>query len=186
MFLKNKKYVKIFGQYVKYTLHLVKIILHMKTHFLFPRQFKKIGWLIFIPALAIGIYLVATDYDLDRYLTTKVFAVLNADFMGKPQAMAVIPNGISDEFLMSLIIIGGLFVGFSKLKDEDEFIAKIRYESLVWAVYVNFAVMLFATIFIYGMYYFDVMIANMFTVLFFFIIRFHVMLYKLKSTGDEE
>jgi hypothetical protein len=159
----------------------------MKTHFLFPRQFKKIGWLIFIPALVAAIVLAVTDYDIDKYVHAKVFALFNMELMGKSQSMLVIENGISDEILLVLIIIGGLFVGFSKHRNEDEFISKIRYESLVWAVYFNCAVMLLATIFIYGMYYFEIMIANMFTLLFFFIIRFHMMLYKLnKSVPDEE
>lgn len=159
----------------------------MKTHFLFPRPFKKIGWLLFVPSLAIAVYLTLSGFNFDNHLNAKVFALFNDEIFGQPQIMTITENSISDEILLSLIIIGGLLVGFSKLKNEDEFIAKIRYESLVWAVYVNFAVMLFATIFVYGMYYFDVMIANMFTVLFFFIIRFHVMLYKLQiQNGDEE
>lgn len=159
----------------------------MKTRFLFPRQFKKIGWLIFIPALIAAIVVTITNYDLDSHLQANVFAMFNLEFMGKPQTMTIIKNGISDEILLSLIIIGGLLVGFSRHKNEDEFIAKIRSESLVWAVYFNFGIMLFATLFVYGMYYFNVMIANMFTLLFFFIIRFHIMLYKLnKSTEDEE
>ena len=158
----------------------------MKTHFLFPRQFKKIGWLLFVPSLAVAIFLTLSGFDFDNHLNAKVFALFNDDLMGKQHFMAITENSISDEILLSLIIIGGLLVGFSKLKNEDEFIAKIRYESLVWAVYFNFAVMLFATVFVYGLYYFHVMIANMFTLLFFFIIRFHVMLYKLKPSGDEE
>ncbi|RZJ31575.1 MAG: hypothetical protein EOO48_01645 [Flavobacterium sp.] len=159
----------------------------MKTHFLFPRRFKVIGWLLFVPAFLAAIYFTITGGSLDSHFTTSVFAVASDEFLGKTHFMHVIENSVSDEILLSMMIIGGLFVGFSRLKDEDELIAKIRYESLVWAVYVNFAIMLFATVFIYGMFFFNVMIANMFTVLLFFIIRFHLMLYKLnKSAGDEK
>lgn len=158
----------------------------MKTQFLFPRRFKLLGWLLFLPSLSAALILPVIGFDLDNYLPMRVFAIVDNEFLGKPQFMTMIGNSFSDEILLSLIIIGGLLVGFSKLKNEDEFIAKIRYESLVWAVYVNFAVMLFATFFIYGIYFFNVMIANMFTVLFFFIIRFHVMLYKLNRSAENE
>lgn len=158
----------------------------MNTNFLFPNQFKWLGWLLFIPALAIAFYLTLTGQSIDEMLTAKVFAVATDEFLGNRQFFTVIENSISDELLLAAIVIGGLLVGFSRLKNEDELIAKIRYESLVWAVYVNFGVMLFATIFIYGMYFYHVMLANMFTVLLFFIIRFHVMLYKLNQSANEE
>ncbi|HEX9979068.1 MAG TPA: hypothetical protein VGB50_00725 [Flavobacterium sp.] len=160
----------------------------MKTNFLFPPQFRKIGWLIFVPALIAGTVLMTAEYaDTEGFLDANVLAIFNQDPLGDSEAMVIIKNGISDEILLTLIIIGGLMAGFSKHRNEDEFIAKIRYESLVWAVYFNFGVMLFATLFVYGLFYYHVMIANMFTVLFFFIIRFHFMLYKQrKSLVDEE
>jgi hypothetical protein len=158
----------------------------METKFLFPRQCKIVGWLIFIPALVTSVLLRISGFDFDDRGITNVIAVVNSDILSAAGFMTVIKNGIIDEVLLVLIIIGGLLVGFSKLRDEDELSAKIRYESLVWAVYVNFGVMLFATIFIYGTYYFDVLIANVFTMLFFFIVRFHVMLHKLKKSADDE
>lgn len=159
----------------------------MEANFLFPNKCKWIGWLLFVPALTIAIYLTVSGISLDEAFNTKVFAIAADEFLGKSQFMTLIENNISDEVLLIALVVGGLLVGFSKSKNEDEFIAKIRYESLVWAVYLNFGIMLFATVFIYGMYYYHVMLANMFTVLLFFIIRFHVMLYRLnKSAGDEE
>jgi hypothetical protein len=56
-----------------------------------------------------------------------------------------IENSILDEILTIGIIVGGILVGFSKLKEEDEMISKIRYESLVWATYLNYAIILFLT-----------------------------------------
>ena len=158
----------------------------MKTAFLFPNQCKWIGWVLFVPALATAIYLTVTNQSIDEMLHAKVFAIAADEFLGHRQFMTVIDNSISDEIILICIVIGGLLVGFSRLKNEDELIAKIRYESLVWAVYFNFGVMLLATVFVYGMFYYQFMLANMFTVLLFFIIRFHVMIYRLNSGGDEE
>jgi hypothetical protein len=94
---------------------------------------------------------------------------------------------IGDEVLLSCLIIGGLLVGFSRLKHEDEYTSQIRYESLVWATYFNFGIMLLATVFVYGTAYFNVLVANVFTLLLFFIVRFHIKLSQInKAARDEE
>ena len=158
----------------------------MKTTFLLPRQLKKIGWLIFVPAFLTAVILRIKGYEFDDRAVTSVFAVVNSDILSAPTFFAVIKNGIIDELLLVMIIVGGIMVGFSRHRNEDEFISEIRYESLVWAFYVNFALMLLSTIFVYGTFYFDVLIANVFTMLLFFIIRFHLMLYKLKKSAEDE
>ena len=159
----------------------------MKTRFLLPRAFNKIGWVLFIPALLIVIIMSVGNLEIDNHFEVDVFAVADNGFLSETSTFSIIKNGISDEILLVMIILGGLFVGFSKQKNEDEFTAQVRYESLVWAVYVNSAVMLFATIFIYGTYYLNVMMANLFTLLFFFVFRFHLKLFKLnKAMSDEE
>jgi hypothetical protein len=75
-----------------------------------------------------------------------------------------------------------LFIAFAREKQEDEFIGKLRLESLQWAVLFNYALLLLATWLIHGLGYIDVMMYNMLTILLFFIIRFHVVLYKNRSS----
>lgn len=158
----------------------------MKTHFLFPNQFKIFGWLLFVPSIILVIILSLSGISIDNYLQVKVFAIYADEFMGQPTFLKVITNGILDEIVTITTIIGGLFVGFSKTKTEDEMISKIRYESLVWSTYLNYGLILFFTIFIYGISYMNVLIHNLFTLLLFFIIRFHYMIYKLNKTGNDE
>ncbi|NUY79576.1 hypothetical protein HUK80_01615 [Flavobacterium sp. MAH-1] len=159
----------------------------MKSHFLFPRSFKLVGWLLFVPSFAVAIAVVCADIDIDNMLTTKVFAIADNGLFADAGFFRFNQNSIGDEVLLSFLIVGGLFIGFSKQKNEDEFIAKIRYESLVWATYFNFGVMLLATWFIYGFFYFEVLIANVFSLLLFFVVRFHIKLYQLKkSLRDDE
>jgi hypothetical protein len=165
---------------------LAKITLLMKTHFLFPRQFKKIGWLLFLPALAVALIVPFTALNIDEMLTTKVFAIVDDGLFAKAGFFRFNENSIGDELLLSFLIIGGVLVGFSKLRNEDEYIAKIRYESLVWATYFNFGVMFLATIFVYGSAYFNVLVANVFTLLLFFIIRFHIKLSQINKAGTDE
>ncbi len=85
-----------------------------------------------------------------------------------------------------MIIISSLLVAFSEEKSEDEYISKIRLESLVWAVYFNFAILLLSFLFVYGLYFLWVMIFNMFTVLLFFIVRFNWQISKLKKSAYYE
>ena len=87
---------------------------------------------------------------------------------------------------INLMIVSGLFVGFSRLEDEDEYISKLRLESLVWSVYANYLVLLIAFLFVNGMSFMWIMIFNMYTILFFFIIRFHWSLYQFKNSVYEE
>mgnify|MGYP006149455355 FL=1 len=159
----------------------------MKTHFLFPNQFKIIGWFLFVPSVIITILISSFGVNIDEYLNVTVFAVYANEFISDGVFLKFIKNSIVDELLTLSMIIGGILIGFSKLKVEDEMISKIRYESLVWATYLNYGLILLFTIFIYGTSYLNVLYHNMFTLLLFFIIRFHYMIYKLnKSNQDDE
>jgi hypothetical protein len=159
----------------------------MKTQFLFPNRFRIIGWILFLPAFIFSLLIPILKIDIDNYLQVKVFAFVNDGIRESARPFSVIQNGIVDELLLFALIIGGLLICFSKLKDEDELISKIRYESLVWATYFNYGLILFFTAFIYGFVYLDVLFYNTFTLVLFFIIRFYYKLYQLKkATQDDE
>ena len=96
----------------------------------------------------------------------------------------IIENSVLDELIALTIIVGGLLVGFSKEKIEDEFIYKLRKDSLVWAIIFNYSVLVFTILFVYDFAFFDVLVFNMFTPLIFFVVRFHFLKYK--SDSDEE
>ncbi|MFK5880445.1 MAG: hypothetical protein QM478_13230 [Flavobacteriaceae bacterium] len=121
-------------------------------------------------------------------LEMKVFPLIgdSASFLSENKSMEWSDNNITDELASILLIVGGLIVAFSKAKDEDEYISKIRTESLIWATYVNYGILILAVIFVYDMAFFNVMIYNMFTILFFFIIRFHYVLYITKKSLNYE
>ncbi|WP_445452302.1 hypothetical protein [Flavobacterium sp. 25HG05S-40] len=159
----------------------------MKTHFLFPNKFKTLGWILFLPSLLTFTITSLFNIDIDQYLKIKVFAIYEETLGERPGFFKIITDSFSYELLTLLIIVGGLFICFSKLKNEDEFISKIRYESLVWATYFNYLLILFFTLFLYGMPFLNVIVYNVYTVLIFFMIRFHFQIYKLnKTTSDDE
>jgi hypothetical protein len=158
----------------------------MKTHFLFPNQFKKIGWLLFVPSVLATLFISVFNLSTDDYLNVTVFSFYEKNLGEVPIFFRFIKNSIVDEIFTIGIIVGGILVGFSKLKEEDEMISKIRYESLVWATYLNYGIIVFFTLFLFGLPYLNVLFYNMFTLLLFFIIRFHYMIYKLNNSNYDE
>ena len=153
----------------------------MTTNYLIPQKFKKIGWILFSIGIISGLFIMFLEYDTDA-LTVKVPSIYSDSFFGfgkEDGFFKIIENSIVDELSALAIIIGGLMVGFSKENVEDEFIYKLRKDSLVWAIIFNYIVLIFTIIFIYGMTFFDVLVFNMFTPLVFFIIRFNVLKRRL-------
>lgn len=159
----------------------------MKTRFLFPSKYKKLGWLLFGSGLILGIILLVNEFEVPN-IKTSVFPLLGEDggLFTVNESLKWSTNNIADELASVLLIIGGLLVGFSATKQEDEYINKIRTESLLWSVYVNYAFLLFAVIFVFDSPFLKVIIYNMFTILIIFIVRFHYMLYKTSKLMAHE
>jgi hypothetical protein len=157
----------------------------MKTNFLLPTHYKKIGWIISIPVLIIGFITSLIDYE-PSFLYAKIPAIFINEFFGRKQFIGMVENNLLNEICGVLLIVGFILIAFSKEKMEDEYLSKIRLESLVWAVYVNYAILLLAFILVYDLTFFWVMMANIYTVLVFFIIRFNWKVWQLQKTFQHE
>ena len=157
----------------------------MKVNYLFPNKYKRIGWFILIPSAIIGLVSLFYEYE-PSFLDFNVPAIFVDDLFKDKQLFGMVQNNILNEIFGILIIISALLVAFSKEKLEDEYISKIRLESLVWAVYVNYGILLFAFIFIFDFSFLWVMIFNMFTVLLFFVLRFNWQISKLEKSSRYE
>ena len=158
----------------------------MKLNFLFPNKYKKIGWLILIPSAIIGLSTLIYEYE-PSFLDFNVPAIFVDElFSVNKKTFRMVANNILNEILGVLIIISTFLVAFSKEKSEDEYISKIRFESLAWAVYFNYAILILTFLFIYDFAFLWVMVFNMFTVLLFFIVRFNWQISKLKTTTSYE
>jgi len=157
----------------------------MKTNYLLPHKYKTIGWILFLLGLISGIILFIVGYEVD-ILKVDVLSILNVEpLFGEDFGFfEIIENSIMDELIALAIIVGGLLVGFTKEKVEDEFIYKLRTDSLVWGLLCNCFVLIFAILFVYNFTFLHIMIFNMFTPLVFFIIRFNFL--KFKAVSHEE
>ena len=149
----------------------------MKSQLLLPNQFKRLGWALLIPAIILGIITICTRFE---WLTieTWVPALISDEFIGPTKYFSILKTNIANTLIGVLFIVGALLVSFSKEKNEDEFISSIRQSSLLWAVLVNYILLAFAFLFIYGMVFFQVMVYNMFTILIIYIVRFNYVLYR--------
>ena len=158
----------------------------MKLNFLFPNKFKSIGWFTLIPSAIIGLSTLIYEYE-PSFLDFNVPAIFVDElFSVNKKTFRMVTNNILNEILGVLIIISTFFVAFSKEKSEDEYISKIRFESLAWAVYFNYAILILTLLFIYDFAFLWVMVFNMFTVLLFFIVRFNWQISKLKKSASYE
>lgn len=157
----------------------------MKTNYLFPNKYKKIGWLILVPSMLVGFLTLILEYE-PVFLDFNIPAISMFEILSGQFSFKMINNNILNEMLMILIIVSSLFIGFSEEKEEDEYISKIRLESLVWAVYINYGILLISALFMFDFSFLWVMIFNMFTVLFFFIIKFNWQVHKIKNPANYE
>ena len=88
----------------------------MKTHFLFPNQFKIIGWFLFVPSVIITILISSFGVNIDEYLNVTVFAVYANEFISDDVFLKFIKNSIVDELLTLSMIIGGILIdGLSRI-----------------------------------------------------------------------
>ncbi|MDZ7743919.1 MAG: hypothetical protein U5Q03_19840 [Bacteroidota bacterium] len=100
----------------------------MNANYLFPNRFKKIGWLLFIPGIILGIIYLIYQSDISLF-NIKVFAIAEEEILSDTNFFSISKNNVLDEISSILLIIGALLIAFSKEKSEDEFISKIRLES---------------------------------------------------------
>jgi len=182
--------VKNVSHNVKYTLHLEKLYI-MTQALLLPNRYKKIGWMILIPATIMGIILIIGDFET-QWFSTRVFAIFSDEiksgqFVEGGKVFSFIHTNITNTVVGVLFLLGAMLTAFSREKQEDEYIEKLRLSSLLWAVWVNYLLLLLAFIFVYGFAFLNVMIYNMFTILIIFIARFNYILYQnRKGVADEK
>ena len=121
----------------------------MTKNYLFPSQFQKLGYILLIPFGLLFLYFSFTTSESKIELNVPVFAIINNDIGNSTQWFTLIKNDIMDEITYIGLITSFLLIAFSKEKNEDEYISLIRANSLVWALLINFLILIFCQLFIY-------------------------------------
>jgi hypothetical protein len=125
------------------------------------------------------------NYDLS-ILDVRMPAITKKPLFGSRTFFTMQETNLTYPILMLLLIGSGLVYGFSKERLEDEMISDLRKESLVWAVYVNYIVLLISLFLLFDFDMIGLIIINVFTLLIFFILRFEWKKYQLKRASHEE
>src|SRR4051812_41391331 len=102
----------------------------MKTQFLFPRFLRYIGYLLALPGFVLGYFVVYQKYQI---------AALSFEIRKQRTLLLGTTENFTNELALALVIIGLLFIAFSKTRKEDELTGKIRLNALYWAVLANFS-----------------------------------------------
>jgi hypothetical protein len=134
----------------------------MKTKILFPSSFGVIGRILFLPALALGIANFYWEFEIGWL----ALDLPNTTFFFEEN------QNLTNELVM-ISLIGSLFMmGFSKEKNESEELWNLRLQSLLFAVWLNYILMLFCIIFFYNLIFLQIMAYHLFSILVIFIIKF--------------
>ena len=148
----------------------------MKTRYLFPHWVKIAGLVLSLVFITLGLALLYFDFELPV-----VVPVNTETFLGLIGGEV---NNATDEIAGTGLIVGLMMLAFSREKVEDEFIAQLRLESLQWAVYINYVLLVLTFLLVYGSFFLDILIYNLFTVLIIFIIRFNFLLYRYNHSPE--
>ena len=142
----------------------------MKSHLLFPRYFRPIGFLLAIPGLVLGYLFLFEHYTIPGFGPPPI-----------PNGMLGRLNTYTNELALTLVVLGLMFIAFSKVKLEDELTAYIRLNALYWAILINYLMMLARIIFQWLFGDFNYTDANLIMPLIIFILRFYYLLYRNKD-----
>jgi hypothetical protein len=154
----------------------------MDTKLLLPNRFKRIGWVLFVPCLILTILgLLEIDSSTNFFGASHFFSQWTSIKVppGSP-LNAFLGENISDfagELLMTLTAIGFFFVAFSRERTDDEWIMKVRLESLLWGFYIHLVGFVLAAWLSYGLGFYLVLSWNMLTAPLVFLARFHWIVY---------
>lgn len=170
----------------------------MKIQFLFPHYFRVIGFILAIPGFLLGILFLFFHYTIpgfgpdggEHFKTTNTNTIT-----GVRTVYSNYLESCTNELALTLVIVGLLFITFSKLKREDELTARIRLNALYWAILISYLVLFIGSVSIFidsaahnwyerssnSLGFGNILDINLIMPLVIFILRFYYLLYNKKD-----
>jgi hypothetical protein len=143
----------------------------MKNHFLFPYWCRYLGWGLVIAHVPLS--LLGHAHGMVNIMDSQPTGT--GPFTGEHLFF----------ICTSLMMVAGLFlVAFAKEKVEDEQIWHIRLDSLRWAIYINYLILIISLVFIEDVGH--MLELNLWVPLIFFIVRFRWVIFRLNRSAREE
>lgn len=149
----------------------------MKTIQLLPNSYKRWGWLILIPSMIVGLVCLFNgkiSYEVELPV------LYNSGFMDDPGFFVkthvdVVTNGVG-----LLVIIGAVLVGFSREKEEDEYLQQLRLRAVFWSLIVSYTIFFVLMLTVFGLQFFNLMIILLYFPILIYIFLFNFYLYNEK------
>ena len=157
----------------------------MELKYLLPHKFKTFGGVLLVVGIILLLLISYGHFEID-WLSAKLPELRSYIISGDEGEKTISEfvwkeNNLTGELGIVLVLVGALLFGFSKERQEDEFIYKLRLESLFWALIINTIIFIVATIMVYGPNFLTIMAYNMFTPLLIYILRFNFLLIKARA-----
>jgi hypothetical protein len=141
----------------------------MKASNLLPNRLKILGWIILVPALILGVMVLYFQFEIPGFSVSLPF------YKGFLSDQPMV-NNLTDELVSIIVMVALIMIAFSEERLEDEWVSKVRLESLQWSVYANYVLLILCILVIYDVHFFQALVYNMYTVLIVFILRFNYVL----------
>ncbi|MFN3800138.1 hypothetical protein [Belliella pelovolcani] len=136
---------------------------------LLPHQYQKLGYFLIIPSVVLFIACSYFQYEIAWLTLSNV----------REKGLFISAH---ENFTNELAIIGtflSLFlIAFSKEQVEDEYILKLRLESILIALYTYSIIFIIGTLVFYNFEYLNFVAFNFCSIKVFYIIRFRWLMYK--------
>lgn len=144
----------------------------MQKEWLLPYGFKRVGWVLLLLALTVGVWAAAIGFDYEQV------GCLSALKLRDP---------LINNYIVIGIWLGALFVGCSREQVEDEMIGRIRLNALLVALYIQAAFIIVATFVTNNLDYLNIMIYNLVSYPLIFVAAYRLMWWRTrKEVRDEE
>ncbi len=154
----------------------------MLTRYLFPHRFKWVGWVLVIVGGVLGVLEFTELFKLPpfmHWLPQGFTEAYSGPILPSPRA--------NTDLYAVLFIMGGLLAACSRERFEDEYISRIRLDSLLWALYAYYAILALAWVLVSGSPFISVMVYAMFAPLLLFLVRFQLALrFTARALPDEK
>jgi len=138
---------------------------------LLPSYCKIIGYILTIT----GIFCSYVRFGLGikpAFLEVKVFAIYSSIFQAR--YFSPVYNNISEEICGVLLLSGLFLMTFSRERQEQNSLWRLRYRSMFLAVFINTLLLLFATLFFFGLGFLVMMTLHLFSLLLIYNIIFFI------------
>ncbi|MBN7811903.1 hypothetical protein J0A68_13190 [Algoriphagus sp. H41] len=144
----------------------------MLTKILLPHRYQKLGWVLLLP---FALLLFANNY-FDFNLAWLEFDVRKGNLFEESR------ENFTNELAMIGVFVSLFLIAFSRERQEDEYIQKLRLDSLLLACYAHTFILVVGTVLFYGFGFLEFMGYNMFTIQLLFIARFRWVLHRQKQS----